>query len=214
MKKSNKVKSYWPKGYSNQTFYDAVEGDKESVKLVIEAFTPMVHMWAKRYVYLCQGSYEDLIQEGIIGILRAVETFDLTRLTENGLKYEPSTWVWWKVRAQVQGAAQKIGNPSCKVDHAKSQVIDEEIPSPPTDNDHSIDVKGLIIEGCGSLDCRRAQIVVHRFGLMGNAPLKSWEIANKYGISKQATSNHVSKFVRKIRGKYPCLDDIISEQSF
>lgn len=216
MKKSKpkKPNPCWPKGYSSQTFYDAVGGDKKSVELSIEAFTPMVHMWVKRYIYMCQeDSYEDLVQEGVIGILKAINTFDLDRRTDDGLRYEPSTWVWWKVRAQVQSAVKKMAVSFWKLDYNKSEAIEGEVYPVNLDrNDPPIDIKKLLMEGCGSLDNKRANIVMDRFGLTGGPPLKHGEVAKKYGISKQAANSHISKFVSKIRRKYSCPSDILNDQ--
>jgi RNA polymerase sigma factor (sigma-70 family) len=209
-----KKKSYWPEGYSDQTFFDAMGGDEESINMVILAFTPMIHMWAHEYIYLCNRDYyEDLVQEGVIGVIKAIKTFD-RNYNKNGREVKPCTWVWWKIRAAVKGAAKKLSR------HSKNSIDftsrfdgvnmeDLQIFSYRENELPSLDIESLLIDGCGSLDCRGARIVRDKFGLLGSVPLKHGEVAKKHGVSKQTANNHVVRFISKIRSKYPELKEMI-----
>lgn len=199
--------------YSDWTFYKAVEGDKKSLDLVIKQYTPLVHKWARKYGFMAQGnSYEDLVQEGMIGIIEAVETFDLEK-TFNGRNIRPMTWVWWKVRGAVQSYARKEKKyPKYALSLEQSdwgnnledenyfEVKDEKLP---------VSIDEILLAGCGSLNTTKAGIIIDRFGLKGRKSMRQGEVAKKYGLSKQATNGHISRFTRKVREKYPNLQEFL-----
>jgi RNA polymerase sigma factor (sigma-70 family) len=199
----------WKEKYSS--FYKATLGDEGATKDVINGFMKMVHMWAHKYESASQSQlYEDLVQEGIIGILTAITTFDIDKRTAHGKPICPSTWVWWKIRASVQTAFRKHHAAQTDTVSNMGHVCDLiEDTSEDKDLYLYLDVEGLLVEGCGSLDSRRAQIIKDKYGLFGRKPLKQWEISRKYSISKQATSSQIAKFFKRIRSKYPELKEEI-----
>lgn len=209
-----KKKNYWPEGHSDQTFYEAKKGDENAKKIVIEAFTPLVHMWAHNYIYLCNNHmYEDLVQEGIIGILKAIDTFDINHKV-NGGNIKPCTWIWWKVRAEVQRAAKRSSrhykNSANCSDKSKDFILEELYVFSHKENDlSSLDVEKIIIEGCGSLNSRQANIIKDKFGLLGATQLRHKDVAKKNGVSKQTANSQVIKFSNTIKKKFPELREMI-----
>lgn len=195
--------------FNPEIFYRAVNGDEESVERTIEAFTPMIHMWINKYGYRCpESSKEDLVQEGVMGIIKAIRTFDSKR-SHGEDRIKPSTWIWWKTRDSVQRAAYRI----MRQTHFNLPLIDigqdvEEdwfnVESMP------VSIETLLEEGCGSLTCRNALIVRDKFGLFNTTPMKNGELAKKYGISKQNACLKISAFMKTIKEKYPELKKIIS----
>lgn len=157
-------------------------------------------------------SYEDLVQEGMVGVVNAIRSFDL-ELTHNGKRLRPMTWIWWKVRGAVQIAARKEKkNPKYALSLEQSdwgnnledcqvyEIRDENLP---------MSIEDLLKSGCGSLDSVRANIIKDRFGLLGSQPMRQGEVAKKYGMSKQATNGHIARFTKTIRDKHPELREFI-----
>jgi RNA polymerase sigma factor (sigma-70 family) len=152
-------------------------------------------------------SREDLVQEGLIGIVKAIETFDF----ERGCLF--MTWVYPKVRGAVQGVARKDNREpkyalsleqsdwgSNLEDPCQYEVQDEKL---------SAMVRDIVITGCGSLNSKRAKIVCARYGLMGEKPLRQGEVAEKFGMTKQAINSHIARFTKTVREKMPELQEFV-----
>ncbi len=73
-------------------------GDREAKRKLIEANLKLVINFAKRYLGKTSMSFSDLIQEGNLGLIRAVERFDYRR----GLKF--STYGTWWIRQAISRA--------------------------------------------------------------------------------------------------------------
>jgi RNA polymerase primary sigma factor len=77
-------------------------GDEEAKKQMVAANLRLVLHWARRYQD--RGvEMVDLVQEGVFGLIRAVEKFDW----ERGFKF--STYATWWIRQALQRAVQQHG---------------------------------------------------------------------------------------------------------
>lgn len=198
---------------TDQTFYDAVRGDSRAVEATIRQYTPLVHKWVRRYKFMGQDNmYDDLVQEGLMGIVKAIDTFDMDYKV-NGKRIKPMTWVWYKVRGAVQGAARREKkNPKYALSLEQSDwgMNLEDVNVYELREDRLIpNLEELIVESCGSLDSKRAQIIRDRFGLFGAKSLRQGEVAKKYGMTKQATNGHIARFCKIVREKHPELKELI-----
>lgn len=199
---------------THKDFYDATMGDEEAIVKVIHKFTKMVHMWANHFKNHCpEFAYEDLVQEGVEGVIHGIKSFDMNKRGKEGGPISPSTWMWWKVRASVQKAHRRhyrmFGDPM-RVPVNEDKLNDIACPHSETNDVMLLSIEDILIEGCGSLSSRRALIVKDKFGLLGNKPLNPKEIAQKHGISRQMTDVHIKKFFKKIREKYPELKESLT----
>jgi RNA polymerase sporulation-specific sigma factor len=190
------------------TLHKAVKGDPRSITQIVEQYTPLVHKIVSKYAWMAPShSREDLVQEGLVGIVKAIETFDLSRGTRL------MTWIYPKVRGAVQGVARKENRlPRYSLSLEQSDwggnLEDPKIYEV-HDEFKANFVKDLIVTGCGSVDNKRAQIVCDRFGLLGRPALRQGEVAKKYGLTKQAVQSHLSSFHKKIRAARPELEALV-----
>jgi RNA polymerase sporulation-specific sigma factor len=186
----------------------AVKGDARSISAIVEQYTPLVHKIVNKYAWMSPShAREDLVQEGLMGIVKAIETFDL----ERGTRF--MTWVYPQVRGAVQGVARKDHRlPKYPLSLEQSDWggnLEDPSVFEVQDEFKAGFVRDLIIAGCGSVDSKRAQIVCDRYGLLGRKPLRQGEVAKKYGMTKQAINSHIARFSKIVREKHPELEALI-----
>ena len=187
-----------------ETIKRAASGDQRALRSIIDQYTPLVHKMVNKYAFLAPAhSKEDLFQEGVIGLYKAIVAYDPNRPTCF------MTLAFPTVRGAVQGAARR------EKKHPKYALSLEQ-----SDWDGNLEDKresgteyksllplaeDLVVAGCGSTTSRRALMVCDRFGLMGHEPMRQGEVAQKWGITKQALQSQMSRFNKKIREDYPDL---------
>lgn len=192
-----------------KTLESAIKGDARSITSIVEQYTPLVHKIVNKYAWMSPAhSKEDLVQEGLMGIVKAIETFDVGR----GTRF--MTWVYPQVRGAVQGVARKENrNPKYALSLEQSDWAKnlEDSNQYELKEEFKTDLaRTLILEGCGSLTSKRAQIVCDRFGLLGKQPLRQGEVAKKHGMTKQAVNSHIARFSKIIREKHPELKELVA----
>jgi RNA polymerase sporulation-specific sigma factor len=193
---------------TKETFYAAVKGDEKAITAIVEQYTPLVHKIVNKYAWMSpKHSREDLVQEGLLGVVKALETFDLKR----GYKF--MTWVYPQVRGAVQSIARKDNRlpkyPRSIEQSDWAKNLEDTNHYELTDEYTSNFVKDIIIAGCGSVNSKRAQIVCDRYGLLGRKQLRQGEVAEKHGLTKQAVNSHIARFSKIVREKHPELEALI-----
>lgn len=61
-----------------ETLIKAKSGDNESFEKLLKKYEKYIYMNTKNY-YLIDGDKEDLVQEGMIGLLKGIKSFDFSR---------------------------------------------------------------------------------------------------------------------------------------
>jgi RNA polymerase sigma factor (sigma-70 family) len=105
-----------PAGVEQVLVRDAIAGDPAARGALVEAFLPLVGGVARNYRASSQISRVELMQEGVVGLLRALERYD----PELGVPF----WAYasWWVRQAMQQLVSELGRPMVLSDRALRQL--------------------------------------------------------------------------------------------
>lgn len=89
---------------------NAKNRDDLSIRQIVEKYTPMIHSIINKGLYTKNGNRDDLVQEGISGLIKAIEDFDETK-SYNSTEYTKSFYSFAYICAQRSIiSAIKTGN--------------------------------------------------------------------------------------------------------
>ena len=187
----------------------AKDGNKRAQRVILDKYERLCHKLARKFAFTAPSyQHEDLVQEGRIGLLQAMRTFD----PQNGASF--MTWAFYHVRGAVAGCgridSKQPRYPLSVEDCPRAYNIEDPTQEVKVRDDITTEfIKTLIEKTCGGLDTKRANIVMDRFGLLGRKELRNCECAEKYGLTKYAVNSHTYSFKRKAREMYPHLENFI-----
>lgn len=182
----------------------AKSGDTDAMNKVLAAVIKRVHWLAIRYHRF--DLLEDLVQEGCIGVVTAVERFDADKAGRSSFVSYASLWAKSRMMAfigrsaAVRGSAVIVSMDDDTVGD-DGRDLHERVPSATPmpyvvcrNADDRDELARLLM---AISDCER-EAITGVFGLCGEK-VKSIDIAASNGVSKNAVTNRVKRGVEKMR---------------
>ena len=207
--RANQNNDYMSKQQDIELATAAQAGDTAARFELLNKYERLCHKLARKFGFTASNhDHEDLVQEGRIGLLKAVDSYD----ESHGASF--MTWAYYHVRGAVAGAGRvdrkQPAYPWSIEDCPRAYNIEDPAQEIKVRDDLPRDiVRKIVEECCGGLHTKRAKIVMDRYGLLGHKELRNFECAEKYGITKYAVTSHTSSFKRKARLHFPHLADFV-----
>ena len=196
------------KGSDEMDALERLEKQDEAAKqLLIEHNLRLVAHIVKKY-YTGTNDYDDLISVGIVGLIKAINTFDLNKAQR--LSSYASTCVQNEILMMFRNAKrsqQDISlNEAVDTDKDGNNLILMDVISVNDDIVDKLDVK-LNSEKLGKyidevLDAREKTVIALRYGLGGNDEKTQREIAKQLNISRSYVSRIETKALKKLRNRF------------
>ena len=171
----------------------AKEGDIDARNKLIEHNLRLVAHVIKKY-YAVSGDQDDLISIGVIGLIKAIKTFDMTKNTKLATYaarcVENELFMYFRTLRR-QSAEVSIHTPAdSEGDCEPKDILDGLV----RDN------RSSILRKCIDkvLDSREKEIIFLRYGLSGAEPLPQREVAARTGISRSYVSRLEKKALYKL----------------
>lgn len=175
------------------------QGDVRATERLIEHNLRLVAYIARKF----ENSgleYEDLISTGAIGLIKAVKTFKIDKNIR--LATYASRCIENEILMQIRKTSKikndlSLDKPLCEDFDGNQLVLADIIPSEDDIISTTIDEPGdkqIIGQLISHLNSREREIMILRYGLMGQQELTQREVANKLGISQ----SYISRLEKKI----------------
>lgn len=183
------------------------QGDEEARDLLIEHNLRLVVYVAKKYDSVQNGSIEDLISIGTIGLVKAVNTFNMDKniklATYASRCIENEILMFLRKNNKLR---QEISlDEPLNVDYDGNELLLSDIIG--TDKDivqdeieHN-DQKEKFYKALNHLNKREQEILMMRYGLIGHEELTQKDVADLLGISQSYISRLEKKIIKKLRNK-------------
>lgn len=182
-------------------------GDQEARDLLIEHNLRLVVYVAKKYDSLQNGSIEDLISIGTIGLVKAVNTFNLDKniklATYASRCIENEILMFLRKNNKLR---QEISlDEPLNVDYDGNELLLSDIVGTEKDIvqdeiEHN-DQKEKFYRALHHLNAREQEILMMRYGLIGHEELTQKDVAEVLGISQSYISRLEKKIIKKLRSK-------------
>jgi RNA polymerase sigma factor (sigma-70 family) len=173
----------------------AKAGDKDAMNDVVAVHEKMLHKIANKYLSQKDPTYDDLMQEGRMAVMRSVksDSFDpekgnfsgfARRAAQNAMIEHLRKGSKEKTETTFKDEEGKTGmEPVAPKEHGKT----EENP-----------LKG-IAKGLAALDERERDVMIHHFGLHGGEPVSQKDLAAKHNVSAPRINQIIKQAAEKMK---------------
>lgn len=181
----------------------ARDGDITARNKLIEHNLRLVAHVIKKY-YAVSGDQDDLISIGIIGLIKAIKTFDPdknTKLATYAARCVENELFMYFRTLRRQGVEVSICTPSDSDGEGEPRDFEDDICFEEDVLDELVrDSRGATLRAAVEkvLDPREKEVVSLRYGLSGLPPLPQREVALKTGISRSYVSRIEKKALQKL----------------
>ena len=182
-------------------------GDEKAKDLLIEHNLRLVVYVAKKYDSMQNGSIEDLISIGTIGLVKAINTFkadkNIKLATYASRCIENEILMYLRKNNKIRYEIS-LDEP-LNIDYDGNELLLGDIVG--TDDDlveqemMKSDQKKIFYEALKNLNEREKEILILRYGLSNNDELTQKDVADLLGISQSYISRLEKKIIKKLRSQ-------------
>lgn len=183
----------------------AKAGDDEAVAIVLSAVMRRVYWLAQRYERV--DLLDDMIQEGAMAVLCAIEKFDEDRAANSSFIFYASLWVKSRIRSYLKKEVQIRTHDKVEYKSMDAPLVDDErrlhdvlpsdAPTPSVQCQLSHD-KTVLLELMERLNDKERDAIIMTFGL-GREPMPRNEYAHRCGVTGRTIYNRIRSGIRKLR---------------
>ena len=185
----------------------ASQGDIEARNILVEHNLRLVAHIIKKY-YSNQNDQDDLVSIGTIGLIKAINTFDINK------NIKLSSYASRCIENEILMYFRNLKKSS--QDISLNEAIDTDKDGNPLSIIDVLSVDDNILDTLNNklnksklndyinseLDKRERQVIILRYGLDNNKPLTQREVANILGVSRSYISRIETKALKALRRKY------------
>ena len=170
----------------SQLWRDCAAGNEEAREELILANRPMVY-WLAKKLKVPYSTYQDLIQEGMLALINAVDSFAVDR------NFRSSTFAYYKIRGRMINFLQRVeAKAPLPVDEAV--LVDEGAESSLLYNESSRSEWSIDLENALSQLSERESDII-------NALIMEGRVAREVASEKNIDISHVYRIRRKALAK-------------
>lgn len=183
----------------------AKAGDDEAVAIVLSAVMRRVYWLAQRYERV--DLLDDMIQEGAMAVLCAIEKFDEDRAANSSFIFYASLWVKSRIRNYLNKEVQIRTHDKVEYKSMDAPLVDDErrlhdvLPSeaqtPAAQYQLSHD-KTVLLELMERLNDNEKEAIMYAFGIGVKQSLRE-DYAKRCGVSSVTVCNRIRSGVMKLR---------------